>query len=174
MPRLVAHAHEPPRSIPQLADQSLSDLLASFAERSAAPGGGSASALAAALAAALVERSANASHPQFADARSRATELHKKLVKVAERDALALSSLANVGPRSHDHDYLAAATAASGPPALLREAAVEGSALAASLERHGAVAIRGEAHCAMLLSDAAARAAESILALNGALIGTPH
>lgn len=163
-----------PEVFPALADQSFYGLLAAFAEPSAAPGGGSVSALAAALAAALVERCANASHPQFADARSRATELRKKLVKVAEQDALALSTLANVGPRSHDHDYLAAAAAASGPPARLREAAVEVSALAASLERHGAVAFRGEAHCAMLLSDAAARAADSIVALNGALIRPPH
>jgi formiminotetrahydrofolate cyclodeaminase len=58
-----------------LADQSFYGLLASFAEPTAAPGGGSASALAAALAAALVERCADASHPQFTEARSRATEL---------------------------------------------------------------------------------------------------
>jgi formiminotetrahydrofolate cyclodeaminase len=166
-----------PEVFPSLADQSFYGLLASFAEPTAAPGGGSALALAAALAAALVERCANASHPQFTDARYRATELRRKLVRLAERDALVLAILADVGLRSQDHehdDLVAAAADASGPPELLRAAAVEVSALAASLERHGAVAFRGEAHCAMLLADAAARAAESILALNGALVGPPH
>ena len=158
----------------RLANEPFDRLLAAFAEPTAVPGGASAAALVAALAAALVERCADASHPQFVDTRSRATTLRKELVAVADEDALALACFVGAIARSSGTAGLTAAAAdASVPPARLGAAAIEVAELAESLERHGAMAFRGEAHCARVLADAAARAAQSIVALNAGVVRPP-
>ena len=155
------------------AEQSFYGLLASFAEPTEAPGGGSAVALAAALAAALVERCANASHPQFTDARSRATELRRKLVRLAERDALVLSILADVGRPSQDphHDDRRGGGLSlirpSGPPARSCGRGFRTCGVARTPRRRR-VPRRGT------LRDAAARAAESIFAVNGPFMDPPR
>jgi formiminotetrahydrofolate cyclodeaminase len=158
----------------RLASVPFDRLLAAFAEPTAAPGGGSAAALVAALAAALVERCAVASHPQFVDVRSRATALRKELVAVADEDALALARFVRAIARSPGTTERAAAAAdASVHPARLSAAAIEVAELAESLEHHGAMAFRGEAHCAGLLAGAAARAAQSIVSLNAGVADAP-
>jgi formiminotetrahydrofolate cyclodeaminase len=166
----VSRLGEPVR----LANEPFDRLLAAFAEPTAVPGGGSAAALVAALAAALVERCSDASHPRFVDARSRASALRKDLVAVADEDARALARLVRVISRSPGTAELAAAAAdASTPPARLRATAIEVAELADSLERHGAIDFRGEAHCAGLLAGAAARAAQSIISLNASVASRP-
>lgn len=158
----------------RLANEPFDRLLAAFAEPTAVPGGGSAAALVAALAAALVERCSDASHPRFVDARSRASALRKDLVAVADEDARALARFVRAISRSPDTAELATAAAdASIPPARLSAAALEVAELADSLERHGAIAFRGEAHCAGLLADAAARVAQSIVSENAGVAGPP-
>ena len=140
---------------PALADRTVRDLLEAFAAPVPTPGGGSAAALAAASAAALVERCARVTPgPGFAHARARAGTLRSELVLLADSDSAALAALVED---------------ASGPPALVQIAAAEVRELAASLERDGPRAFRGEARCAMLLADAAARIAGMIVALNLAL-----
>lgn len=156
-------------SSPALADRTVRDLLEAFAAPVPAPGGGSVAALAAANAAALVERCARATPgPGFAHARARTAALRAELVLLADSDAAALESLAGAS-RSSAGAIARAAADASGPPARVQIAAVEIRELAASLERDGHRAYRGEARCAMLLADAAARIAGMIIALNRTL-----
>jgi formiminotetrahydrofolate cyclodeaminase len=151
------------------ADETVRDLLAAFAAPVPTPGGGSAAALAAAVAAALVERCARvAPGDGFAHARARAGVLGRELVQLADLDASALASLV-AASRSGSPETRGAAAEASGPPARLQVAAAEIGELAASLERDGSKAFRGEAICAMLLANAAASIAGTIVAMNLAL-----
>lgn len=149
-----------------LADRTFRDLLEAFAAPAPTPGGGSAAALAAAAAAALLERCASAAPAtEFAHARARAGALRRELVLLADSDSVALASLVDAR-RSHPSRLGRAAADASAPPALLRVGAVELTELAASLAQNGRRSFRGEARCAMLLADAAARMAGTIIALN--------
>ena len=147
-----------------LADRTVRELLDVFAAPVPAPGGGSLAALAAACAAALVERCASvAPGPGFAHSCARARVLRHHLVVLADADAAALSALVRA---SRAHAVGSAAAEASRPPALLQIAAREISALAASLGQGGTPAFAGEAHAAMLLADAAAHIARTIIDLN--------
>lgn len=145
-----------------LSDQTYADLLDAFAAPTATPGGISAAGLAAAMAAALVERCGAAAAPS---ARTRAGELRRELVDLAERDVSVLAALARAAPA----DRPAAAAGASGPAAALRDAANEVASLARTLERDGAPRLRGEARCAALLAAAAADTASAVIAANEAL-----
>jgi formiminotetrahydrofolate cyclodeaminase len=143
-----------------LIDQTYAALLEAFAAPIATPGGISAAALAAAMAAALVERCA-ATEPTV---RSRAVLLRARLVAVADDDIPVLQALAKAAPA----DRSSAATAASGPAAALRDAAAEVAGLARTMERDGPRRLRGEALCAALLADAAAATAVAVIAANEA------
>ncbi len=150
-----------------MGERSFRDLLDTFAALTPSPGGGSVAALAAASAAALVERCASATaHSDAARTRTRAAALRVELLVLADRDASALAALAAAAD-----GHAGAAIDASGPPALLRAAAEEVAALAASLEHDGARAYRGEAHCARVLASAAASVAQTIIVMNLALVG---
>jgi formiminotetrahydrofolate cyclodeaminase len=152
-----------------LADHSFRELLDVFAAPVPVPGGGSLAALAAAGAAALVERCASvAPGPGFAHARARAGALRSELMVLADTDSAALASLVGAS-RAYADRVAGAAADASRPPALVQIAAAEISELAASLGRGGKRAFVGEARCAMLLADAAARMAHAIIELNLAL-----
>ena len=94
-----------------LIDQTYAGLLESFAAPVVTPGGVSAAALAAAMAAALVERCA-AKDPAV---RSRAVLLRAELIAVAEDDIPVLQALATTAPA----DRGTAAAAASRPAAAL-------------------------------------------------------
>lgn len=143
-----------------LIDRTYAELLDAFAAPVATPGGISAAALAAAVAAALVERCAAAAPA----VRDRAGHLRTELVAVADDDIRVLHALATAAPAERP----AAAAAASGPAARLREAATEVAGLARTMERDGPPRLRGEALCAALLSDAAAAAAVAVIAANDA------
>jgi formiminotetrahydrofolate cyclodeaminase len=158
----------PPRS---LADLPYRALLDDFATASAAPGGGSAAALAAATAAALVERcaAAAAASAGFAEAGQRSRTLRRILTAVANDDVDVVNALAAAGRSAGASDRQTidhALADASRPPAMLRDAAAEVAALARALEASGHPRLRAEAHCAVLLADAAVVAAESIIAAN--------
>ncbi len=141
-----------------LIDRTHADLLDAFAAPVATPGGISAAALAAAMAAALVERCA-ATAPAVRD---RAGELRAELAAVADDDVPVLHALATAAPA----DRVAAAAAASGPAARLRDAATEVASLARTMEGDGPLRLRGEALCAALLAEAAAATAVAVIAAN--------
>jgi len=141
-----------------LIDETYAGLLEAFAAPVATPGGISAAALAAAMAAALVERCA-AAVPRI---RSRAVLLRSELSTVADDDIGVLHALATAAP----DDRGAAAAAASGPAARLRDAATEVAGLARTMERDGPPRLRGEALCAALLAEAAAATAVAVIAAN--------
>jgi hypothetical protein len=143
-----------------LIDETYAGLLEAFAAPVATPGGISAAALAAAMAAALVERCA-AAVPMV---RSRAVLLRSELGTVADDDVPVLHALATAAPA----DRGAAAAAASGPAARLRDAATEVAGLARTMERDGPPRLRGEALCAALLAEAAAATAVAVIAANDA------
>ena len=141
-----------------LIDQTYAGLLESFAAPVVTPGGVSAAALAAAMAAALVERCA-AKDPAV---RSRAVLLRAELIAVAEDDIPVLQALATTAPA----DRGTAAAAASRPAAALRDAAGEVARLARTMERTGPRRLQGEALCAALLAEAAAATAVAVIAAN--------
>jgi formiminotetrahydrofolate cyclodeaminase len=98
---------------PGLAGLTLEDFAARLASAEPVPGGGSASAVAAALAASLVEMVARLSRdrPKYADyattherAAARAEELRRRFLELAQRDADAYSNLSEAMrlPRSSD------------------------------------------------------------------------
>jgi methenyltetrahydrofolate cyclohydrolase len=152
-------------------DQSFRVLLTDFSAGAATPGGGSAAALAAAIAAALVERCAVAANLDEIAVRARV--LRAQLVDAAHQDVVALEALVNVLGRMNggqaDRNLGSAAKAASRPPEVAREAAREIGSLAAMLGRNGIPRLRGEAHCAQLLAEASAVAADAVIALNTSL-----
>jgi formiminotetrahydrofolate cyclodeaminase len=151
-----------------LSDQAFAVLLETFAGPSATPGGISVACLAAAAAAALVERCGAAAAPaELQGAGRRATQLRGDLVAAADADVEVLHALAKAAPG----DRAAAAARASGPAMALRAAAVEVVELARMLERDGAPRLRGEARCAALLAGAAADTATAVIAANEALAG---
>jgi hypothetical protein len=150
-----------------LVDERLRDLLDTFAAPTPSPGGSSVAALAAASAAALVERCASVTEQADAPRTcTRAAAPREELLMLADRDASAPAVLADAAGASGR-----AAIDASVPPAVLRAAAEEVAALAASMEHDGARAYRGEAHCARLLASAAASIAPAVIAMNLAPVG---
>jgi hypothetical protein len=150
-----------------LSDQPFAVLLEAFAGPAATPGGISVACLAAAAAAALVERCGAAAAPtaELQGAGRRATQLRGALVAAADADLEVLHALAKAAPG----DRAAAAARASGPAMALRAAAIEVVELARVLERDGAPRLRGEARCAALLAGAAADTATAVIAANEAL-----
>jgi methenyltetrahydrofolate cyclohydrolase len=148
-----------------LIDRAYSALLDAFAARAATPGGISVAALAAASAAALLERCAAAASGDLHEAGLRAAALRLDLVAAADADIAVLDAMAKAPPEG----LAAAAAGASGPAIVLRDAAREIVRLAAALERDGAPRLRGEAQCAGLLADAAARTAVAVVDANEAL-----
>src|SRR3954469_25944888 len=105
-------------SEPGIADTLCRVLLDRFAGEGQALGGGSAAALSAAIAAALVERCAVAARAD--DAAARARELRDVLTTTADRDASAVAALvdalATSGAEPDAGTLRVAATAASEPP----------------------------------------------------------
>jgi hypothetical protein len=139
--------------VTELGGRSYDDLLVALAAPAATPGGGTAAALAAGFACALVERCAAAAGQL--DLAARAAELRPQLVAIGEDDVEAVVA------------------GGSGPPRRLRDAAAELEQAAAALERDGAPRLRGEAGVARVLAQAAVRAADAIVALNEAHVRPP-
>jgi formiminotetrahydrofolate cyclodeaminase/quercetin dioxygenase-like cupin family protein len=158
----------PPAAEPW-ATRPLRDLLDVVASRSAPVGGGSAAAVAAAVAAALVERCATEAGNE--GSRGRAEAARGTLTDLVDIDAAALVALVQARAQHTDNETTALiAEAASAPVARLRGIARELASLAEQLERTGKASLRSEARCAHLLADAAARAADAIIAMNDRLM----
>ena len=142
-----------------LIDETYAGLLEAFAAPVATPGGISAAALAAAMAAALVERcaAARADGPQpRGPAALRALDGGRRRHSACcTRSPPPRRPIA--GPRPPPHP---------GPAARLRDAATEVAGLARTMERDGPPRLRGEALCAALLAEAAAATAVAVIAAN--------
>jgi methenyltetrahydrofolate cyclohydrolase len=152
-----------------LADQPLGRLLGFVAASDPAPGGGSSAAVTAALGAALLEMSAGLAGE--ADIVERASELRVTALDLADRD---MSSYAPVieamrlpaGIPDRDERIAAALAEASHTPLAIAEAAAETAQLGAQVIAVCKPAIRGDALAGVLIAEAGAVAAASLVEVN--------
>jgi formiminotetrahydrofolate cyclodeaminase len=151
------------------AERPLAELLAALAERSAAPGAGSAAAWAGALSAALLEMVSS-----FADADGparRAAILRAELVECGQAElrsyepVLEAMRLDATDP-SRDSRLAAALSEASEPPLAIARASAEVAEIASDVAGQSSAALRGEAAAAVFLAEAACRAAARLLEIN--------
>jgi formiminotetrahydrofolate cyclodeaminase len=159
-----------------LADQPLGRLLGFVAASDPAPGGGSSSAVAAALGAALLEMAAGLElargNSDVGDGvAERARELRAEALDLADRD---LSSYAPVleaqrlpaGRPDRPERLDAALTEASLAPVAIAENAAETAELAARVAAASNPAVRGDALAGVLIAEAAAAAAATMVEIN--------
>lgn len=161
-----------------LADQPYRGILDFVASTDPAPGGGPSAALAAALGAALLEMTAgleltrDAPDPAVTqEAASRARQLREEALALADRD---MSSYAPVldALRLPESDperagrLEAALTGASRAPLAIAEAAAEAAVRGARVTAASDPAVRGDALAGVLIAEAAAVAAASLVEIN--------
>jgi formiminotetrahydrofolate cyclodeaminase len=138
------------------------------------PGGGSAAALAVALAAGLCSMAARLSVGRLAQAVAVADEAQRLQVQVAplvQADADGYQAVMDArrpapGTPGRAEAVAAALSAASDVPIQIVEAGVEVAGLAARLAEEGNKNLRGDAETAALLAAAGARAAGGLVAIN--------
>lgn len=161
-----------------LADRPLAALLDVVASTDPAPGGGSSSALAAALGASLLEMAAGLElaretpDPALSEGLpERARELRAQALALADRD---LSSYAPVldalrlpaGHPERAQRLEAALTEASRAPLAIAETAAEAAELGARVTIASNPAVRGDALAGVLIAEAATAAAASLVEIN--------
>jgi formiminotetrahydrofolate cyclodeaminase len=154
-------------------NQSLEEFLDAVAADTPAPGGGTSSAMTAALAAALVEmaarigsNSASAEEAVDGDAiepAEQARGLRVEALRLAEEE---LTSYAPVLEAKTPADRTTALDAASEPPAQIAETAAEVAELGLRVAGSSSPAVRGDALTGVILADAAATAAARLVATN--------
>src|SRR5687768_15571528 len=161
-----------------LADQPLARLLDVVAAADPAPGAGSSAAVASALAAALLEMTAtlalgreDGAQALPEDAPARAQALRRRALELADRDMSSYAPVLEVLRLPADSpdraDRLAIALAdASRTPLAIAEAAAETAALAARVTAASKPAVRGDALAGVLIAEAAAVAATSLVEIN--------
>jgi methenyltetrahydrofolate cyclohydrolase len=142
------------------------DLVERLAASERAPGGGSAAAAAVVLAAAVVEKVARLSDDwaEAAGCAAQAAILRRRAAPLVESDAevyrTALAALAGEGPAGHALDRAAAV------PLELAGIACDVALLAAEVARLGDPSLRPDAQTAVLLAEAATRAAARLVVEN--------
>jgi formiminotetrahydrofolate cyclodeaminase len=144
-----------------LIEQSLEDFLDSVGEDTPAPGGGTSSAITAALAAALVEMSARLASDE--DAAARAAELRSDALRLASEE---LTSYAPVLEAETPADRTTALDGASEPPAQIAETAADVAELGVRIAGSSSPAVRGDALTGVVLAEAAAAAAARLVETN--------
>lgn len=159
-----------------LLDQPLGTYLERLASEQPAPSGGSAAAITASMAAALVAMSARFSVEQLPDAAQRAAEADRvraDLVAMAERDAEAYGAVLEAfrlprqpDPQQRRRQINHALEHAALVPLEITETAAQVAAQAAELAQRGNQNLRGDALAGVTLAWAAARAAAELVALN--------
>ena len=144
-----------------LTEQSLEEFLDSVGEDTPAPGGGTSSAVTAALAAALVEMSGRlASDDEAAEA---AKAMRTEALRLAEAE---LTSYAAVLEAETPADRTTALDAASEPPAQIAETAASVAELGVKVARSSSAAVRGDALTGVILAESAAAAAARLVETN--------
>jgi formiminotetrahydrofolate cyclodeaminase len=139
-------------------------LLGDLAAKTAAPGGGSAAAWTGALAAALLEMAA--AYARDDEATHRAAELRAELTRQAEIELHAYEPVL-AARRDHDQERVRAALErASESPMNIARAATEVAERASRVTTETKPALRGDAFAAVLLAQAAARAALTLVEIN--------
>lgn len=159
-----------------LADQPLGALLGFVASTDPAPGAGSSSAVAAALAAALLEMTASIEAGREdaavdAEVAPRAAELRARALELADTE---MSSYAPVieaqrlpaGSPERAERLKAALAEASRSPLAITETAAEAAELAARVAAAAKPAVRGDAIAGALIAEAAATAAAGLVEVN--------
>jgi formiminotetrahydrofolate cyclodeaminase len=140
-------------------------LLDAVAARTPAPGGGTAAAWAAALAASLVEMAANFS--EGADASfERAGRLRTRALELAEVELHAYERVLEALRLRRENPEEAARTEASRSPLEIARVGAELTELAGELAHTGNPNLSGDALAAALLAEAAAQAAARLVAIN--------
>jgi formiminotetrahydrofolate cyclodeaminase len=155
-----------------LAETQLTELLAQLANRTPAPGGGTAAAFAGALAAALTEMAAAFAatrKPAAPDVNAehiaeRAATLRLRLVELADEDASAFLAVLQA---TDSETRTEALSAAADPPLQIATAAAEIAELASAIAvAPGNEQLLGDATCAVALGEAATQAAARLVELN--------
>jgi len=157
-------------------DQTLRRFLEQVAAREPAPGGGSAAAVTASLAAALVAMAARYSAEQVESSEvlvATARRLSSRAADLADADACAYAAVlaarrATRGPdpANRQAHVRAALEQASLVPLETAQIGAETAGLAAELAAAGNDHLRGDAVTALLLAEAAARAAAQLVRIN--------
>jgi formiminotetrahydrofolate cyclodeaminase len=156
-------------------DLRICAFLDQLADRQPAPGGGSAAAVAAGLAAGLVAMAARfsaAQLPDHAGVAARADRLRLRAGALADADARAYQAvLAASSDPAEDAHRRKAWREATRVPLELSTVGAETAELAASVLRAGNPNLRGDASTAALLAGAVVRSAAELVSLNVAASG---
>lgn len=159
-----------------LLDTRLGDLLDELASEAPTPGGGSAAAIAVAMAAGLVAMAARLSRaewPEAGGAIAQAEALRVRVAPLAQRDAeayeqalAALRPPKELEPEARDAVIGEALSRAAEVPLAIAEAAADVAELAAVVAEKGNPAVRPDAAAAALFAEAGARTAANLVAVN--------
>jgi len=142
----------------KLSEQSVGEFLAALGERTPAPASGAATALTAALAAALVELAGRFAGDE--DAVVRAKRLWSRLSELGDEDMAAYTAF--MADRSEENRERIIAV-----PLEIAECAEEAAELAERVRKQLRTAVVGDAEAARELAGAAARAARRLAEMNG-------
>jgi formiminotetrahydrofolate cyclodeaminase len=150
------------------AELSLAELLSAVAERSPAPGAGSAAAWAGALAAALLEMAA--SFAGVGDG-ARARSLRSQLLASGEEelrsyDPVLAAARLDPGDHTREDQLREALSRASEAPLAIARSAAEVAELAAGVAAQSEPALRGDAIGGVLLAEAATQCAAGLVEIN--------
>jgi methenyltetrahydrofolate cyclohydrolase len=157
------------RRMDPLSKQPLEEFLSNVAAATPAPGGGSSTAVSAALAAALVEMAAGvpssraSGSSQAGGAVERASALRARALRLAEEE---MSSYAPVLEARDEHERELALAAASEPPARVADTAAEVAELGLEVAAFASPSVRGDALAGVVLAEAAASAAFRLVEIN--------
>jgi methenyltetrahydrofolate cyclohydrolase len=144
-----------------LSEQSLEEFLDSVGEDTPAPGGGTSSAIATALAAALVEMAARLAHED--EAAEAARGMRDDALRLAEEE---LTSYEPVLEAKTPADRTTALDGASEPPAQITETAAAVAELGVEVAGSSSPAVRGDALTGVILAESAAAAAARLVHTN--------
>jgi methenyltetrahydrofolate cyclohydrolase len=156
--------------------QSVADFCDTVAAQTSAPGGGSAAAVVAGLAASLTAMVARFSKEQWEDAAgavAQAEVLKARLLSLADEDArayenvlLALRMPKHVEEEVRDAAIGDALSRAADVPVAIAEAALDVATLGCELAQRGNPNLHGDAAAAVFLAEAAVRASANLVEIN--------
>lgn len=146
--------------------QPLGEFLSVLSAPAPAPGGGTAAAVTVALAAGLVAMAAGYSDDRASRVRDRAGRLQAHAVDLAEEDAAAYAEVLDARSSGDGERQQAAWQRAIAVPLEIAECGARTAADAVEVAERGRPALRGDALTAVVLAEAAVRAAVRLVELN--------